>query len=399
MRILRVIDSMDPEKGGPSQGIRNSIHELEKIGVSNEVVCLDDPAGVFIKKSSFKIHALGSAKGPWAYNKELKWWLTRHMNEYDVVIIHGLWLYHSYITSKIWRGFRKETKKDLPDLYVMPHGMLDPYFQKEKGRKLKAIRNWLYWKLIEGKTINKANGILFTCEEELRLARQTFSLYHPLKELNIGYGTLEPEIYTDSMKNAFADQCGGVLKRSYLLFLSRVHPKKGVDILIKAYKTLKKDNINLPDLVIAGPGMNSGYGKELLQLADGDPSILFPGMLQGDSKLGAFYGCEAFILPSHQENFGIAVAEALSCSKPVLITNKVNIWREIEAGNAGLIAEDTIAGVSGLLLKWSKLTEPQKKMMEDSARKLFEADFSVSNSAVRMKNILFSQKSNIQHAG
>lgn len=397
MRILRVIDSMNPEKGGPSQGIRNSIDQLEKIGVLNEVVCLDDPGGSFIKNASFKIHALGSAKGPWAYNAQLKPWLTGHLHEYDVVIIHGLWLSHSYITARVWRKMKEDRKTGLPDLYVMPHGMLDPYFQKEKGRRLKAIRNWIYWKLIEGKVINQATGVLFTCEEELLLARKTFTPYHPSKELNIGYGTLEPKPYSEEMTKAFARVSGMALQSPYLLFLSRIHPKKGVDMLITAYRNLKKNGSDLPTLVIAGPGMDTGYGKELLQLTEGDPSILFPGMLQGDAKLGAFYGCEAFILPSHQENFGIAVAEALSCSKPVLITNKVNIWREIESADAGIIANDTIAGITELLLKWDQLNSSQQTAMKAAARRSFETDFSVSNSALKMKNILFPQNSNIQH--
>src|SRR5690606_39791764 len=103
---------------------------------------------------------------------------------------------------------------------------------------------------------------------------------------------------------------------------------------------LKQESFDIPDLVIAGPGLNTLFGSRLKKLAVGS-SIHFPGMLEGAEKWGAFSGCEAFILPSHQENFGIAVVEAMACGKPVLISNKVNIWQEIITGGGGLVGEDT----------------------------------------------------------
>src|SRR5690606_21760746 len=135
----------------------------------------------------------------------------------------------------------------------------------------------------------------------------------------------------------------------YLLYLSRIHQKKGVDLLINAYAEIikseehKKIKRDFPKLVIAGPGMDSNYGKDLKLLVEennlGD-SIFFPGMLSGDAKWLAFYNADAFILPSHQENFGIAVVEALACKIPVLISNKVNIWRENEKEAAGFRSEE-----------------------------------------------------------
>jgi glycosyltransferase involved in cell wall biosynthesis len=82
---------------------------------------------------------------------------------------------------------------------------------------------------------------------------------------------------------------------------------------------------------------------------ENSPRIHAIGMLEGDAKWGAFYGCEAFVLPSHQENFGISVVEALACEKPVLISNKVNIWREIAEDGAGLVEADSVDGTARLL--------------------------------------------------
>jgi glycosyltransferase involved in cell wall biosynthesis len=191
--------------------------------------------------------------------------------------------------------------------------MLDPYFQKAPERRLKAIRNQIYWKLIEQKLINRADGLLFTCEAELLLARETFTPYHPKRELNVGYGIQEPPAFTPAMRDAFLNKCPEIADKSYILFLSRVHEKKGADLLIKAYSSIR--NSSSSKLIIAGPGMETDYGKSLIQIVKEDHlehSVHFTGMLSGDAKWGAFYGCETFVLPSHQENFGIAVVEALA---------------------------------------------------------------------------------------
>lgn len=376
---------MDPVHGGPSQGIRNSIPEHSGMGIVSEVVCLDSPSAAFLGKDPFKVHAIGQASGPWAYSKALLPWLLLHLQEFDVVIVHGLWQYHGFAVRKAFSTIRQKTPlAKLPRLYVMPHGMLDPYFQKADGRKLKAARNWIYWKLIERKLIEAADGVLFTTEEELSLARTTFSPYKPKSEINISYGVKAAPANNESMRLAFLEKCGNVAGNNYLLFLSRLHEKKGVDILIQAYKILQEEGMTLPKLVIAGPGLDTPFGQSLTTMAAANKDIHFPGMLTGDAKWGAFYGCEAFILPSHQENFGIAVVEALSCGKPVLITKQVNIWREITNSNAGLVADDTLEGTVGLLRNWLALDAEMRKQMNDNAFNSFNKKFSIEEAAAKM---------------
>src|SRR3954454_13690252 len=96
MHILHIIGSMNPRRGGPGQVIRNSIPELDKLGVHNEVVCLDDPSESFLRKDLFKTYPLGPWKGPWCYAAKLSPWLLNNLERFDVVIIHGVWLYHGY---------------------------------------------------------------------------------------------------------------------------------------------------------------------------------------------------------------------------------------------------------------------------------------------------------------
>ena len=380
MKILHASPSMDPKLGGVCQAVRMIISGLEEYGVVNEVVSLDPPEAPFIQEELFPVHALGKGRGPWSYNPNLVPWLSENLGSFDAIIVHGMWLYYGF-------GVRKAIEKPRNSavrLFVMPHGMLDPYFQKAPGRKLKALRNYFYWKVIENRLINRADGLLFTCEEERRLAREPFRPYHPKRELVVGLGADPPPAYTKSMDDAFREKVPELGTSPYILFLSRIHEKKGVDLLLKAYANVRKASAHVenefPKLIIAGPGLESDYGKEMKALSHetlGLPSsVFFPGMLVDDSKWGAFYGCEAFVLPSHQENFGIAVIEALACGKAVMISNQVNIWREIESAGGGIIANDTVEGTQRMLDEWISRSKEEKQITGQKALTCFNELFS-----------------------
>jgi glycosyltransferase involved in cell wall biosynthesis len=383
------------------QGLRNYLPEIYKRGYRNEVVCLDDPNSPFIGKDVFITHALGPSKRPWSYTARLLPWLKENLKRFDAILIHGLWQYHGYAVYKAIQWMKLQGMEKIPAVFVMPHGMLDPYFQKAPERRWKAIRNVFYWNLIEERIIRQATAMLFTCEEEMRLARQTFRTYKPKREINIGYGIAEPPAFAPKMADAFSQLCPAAAKdRPFLLFLSRIHPKKGIDLLIKAYaEVYKPKNANVkseeanarPTLLIAGPGLETPYGQRLqemvkeLSLTD---NIFFLGMLTGDAKWGAFYSCDAFALSSHQENFGIAVAEALACCSPVLISDQINIWREIKSSEAGLIAEDTLTGTVSLFQKWDSMTSEQKADMRKSARVCYEKNFAVAPAAKKLMQVV-----------
>ncbi|WP_229310912.1 glycosyltransferase [Larkinella soli] len=397
IRVLHITGSMDPVSGGPCQGIRTSTPVLETMGVYREVVCFDEPNAAYLGKDSFPVHALGVKPNSWHYSPKLLPWLKSNMDRFDVLVSNGIWLYHSNAVRGIIHQLKNARSAEKPlKWFVMPHGMLDPYFQRAPDRKLKAIRNWLYWQLLEQKVVRESDGLLFTCETELLRARETFRPYQPKREINVGYGIEMPLGFAPVMKEAFLAKCPEVNGKPYFLFLSRIHPKKGVDLLIDAYINLANkvaaSGKELPRLVIAGPGMDTEFGRSLRQLAQADPigksNILFPGMLSGHAKLGAFFGCEAFLLPSHQENFGIAVAEALACGKPVLISDQVNIWREITAGGAGFVAEDNFSGTLQLLSRWFELPASEKRKMGDNARNTFAQNFSVKPAAMRFREAI-----------
>jgi glycosyltransferase involved in cell wall biosynthesis len=205
----------------------------------------------------------------------------------------------------------------------------------------------------------------------------------------VGYGTADPPQATETQRVAFRSLAPELGARPYLLFLSRIHQKKGCDLLVEAFGEIAQRSPDL-QLVIAGPdqeGLVAVLKERARSLGIAD-RIHWPGMLKGDAKWGAYHGAEAFVLPSHQENFGIVVAEAMACHLPVLITNKVNIWREVESAGAGLVRNDDAKGVSELLTGWLSLSEAERAKMRGAARDGFERHFNVATIAPALLEIL-----------
>ncbi|MEZ0128516.1 glycosyltransferase, partial [Flavobacterium sp. LBUM151] len=174
MKILHVITSMNPKRGGVCQVLRNLNPYLIEKGIDVEIVSLDNNEDDFGIQDDFIIHRIGSGKTSYQYQPKLVKWLNDNILSFDYVIGHGLWQYPNYALNKVIKSLKKQNNK-VPKVIVMPHGMLDPYFQKSPERKWKALRNEIVWSLIEKKCINQADIIFFTCNEEMRLAATTFT--------------------------------------------------------------------------------------------------------------------------------------------------------------------------------------------------------------------------------
>jgi glycosyltransferase involved in cell wall biosynthesis len=379
MKILHILPSVDPRGGGPMEGVRQRGLRLIEMGHAVEVVSLDDPASGFLATYGLRVHALGPTTGSYQFNARLVPWLQAHARDYGAVIVNGLWQYHSF---GAWRALRR---MGVP-YFVFTHGMMDPWFKRTYP--LKHLKKWLYWPWAEYRVLRDAQAVLFTSEEERLQARQSFWLYRA-HEVVVAYGTKAPPGNAESLREHFCSAYPDLRGKRVLLFLSRIQEKKGCDLLIEAFAKVAGQDSNL-HLLMAGPDQ-SGWVTQLQAQAKAlgvQERITWPGMLQGDMKWGAFYASEAFVLPSHQENFGIVVAEALGCGLPVLISDKVNIWREIEADGAGIVSLDTTAGTEKTLRSWLALDEAARKNMAQQARLSFERRFTVNVMADSLVDVL-----------
>lgn len=367
MKFLHVISSVDPAGGGPIEGATQLHRALVAQGHSGEFASLDDPgAGCALQFDAAPLHALGPAQGRFGYSAAFVPWLRSHAGGFDAVIVNGLWQY-------IGLGTRQALAGSATPYFVFPHGMLDPWFKRRYP--LKHLKKWLYWPWAEYRVLRDATRVLFTCEEERLLARQSFWLYRA-REAIVSFGTAPPDDDPAASREAFYSRFETLRGKRLFLYLGRIHSKKGCDLLIEAFAKACRD---MPEarLVMAGPDQTNWRPalEALAQKCGVAERICWAGMLSGAHKWGAFRTAEVFCLPSHQENFGIAVVEALACGCPVLVSDKVNIWREIEAAQAGLVGTDTPEGTVGLLERWLAAPEAQRQQMRESARQCFDQHF------------------------
>lgn len=375
-RLLRALHSLDPAGGGPGAGVRSITPVLAARGVTTDIVTVDAPARGF-GCAGATCHAVGPTARSNGYCGALRPWLRRELPRFDAAVVHGMWQYHGYA---VWR----EARRRGTPYFVYPHGMLDPWFNRTYP--LKHLKKRLYWRLVEAHVLRHAAGVLFTCEEERRLARTSFRPWR-CREVVVNYGCAAPPPATPAQAAAFRARCPGLGDRPFLLYLSRIHEKKGVDLLLRAYSDFvgtAAAGSSLPALVVAGPCADAAYLAQLQALGAATPpagAVLWPGMLEGDAKWGAFRAAEAFVLPSHQENFGIAVAEALACGAPALLSDQVNIWREVEAAGAAFVAPDTAEGTRLLLDRWGALPAAARQTMRAAAARCFAERFEISRAA------------------
>lgn len=379
LRVLHVIRSLDLAGGGPQEGLRQMAREMASQRAHVEIVSLDDPAASWASNYSVPVHFAGPALGKYGYSARLGPWLRTHAKRFDVAVIHGLWQFHGL-------AVRHELRRQGIPYVVFPHGMLDPWFKREYP--LKHLKKWLYWPWADYRVTRDARSVLFTCEEESLLAPRSFWLYRG-KPSVVGFGIAPPPVDEDRQRARFLERFPDLRGKRLLLFLSRIHPKKGCDLLIEAFARIAGRDPAL-QLVMAGPDQ-TGWQRQLaaraldLRVAD---RISWLGMLSGDEKWGAFRCADAFVLPSHQENFGIAVVEAMGCGVPVLISNQVNIWREIEADGGGLVEPDDLAGTLRLFERWLAMAPAERDAMRLRAQSSFRSRFLISASTARLMTTL-----------
>jgi len=373
MKILHVICTTDLESGGPIEAVHRIAEVFARDGHRPEVVSLEPPELVESRQSHFPCPCtgVGAGLGRYRFNPKLIDWIRWRAVDFDLVIAHGVW---NFTSVAVWQAMRDS---QIP-YFVFTHGMLDPWFRD--AFPVKHLLKQAYWTMVEGRALRDARAVLFTCEEERLRARGVYRGYS-YREQVVQYGTARPAGDAEAERAAFRAAFPQLNGKRHLLFISRIHPKKGCDLLIEAFAQCAAELPPDLDLVMAGPDQ-VGQRKDLEALARRcgvAHRVHWTGMLKDELKWGAFRTAEAMILPSHQENFGFVVAEAMACGTPVLISDKVNIWREVLAARAGVVEPDTPEGTRNLIRRFMALTEDEHEQMRMDAAAGFTQYFDSEN--------------------
>ncbi|MCG8400015.1 MAG: glycosyltransferase [Firmicutes bacterium] len=340
IKVLHVIPTLDPINGGPVNAIEGLTSSLHNHNVKVEILAPYREGESLVvanrlKQQNIKVTRVGPVRGAIGYHPQLKTIAYKAVSRNDVTHIHSLW-------EDVQHHAARASQKQKKPYIIRPCGMLDPWSLNQS-----KYRKKIYLALRLRKNLNRATALHFTAQAEHDLTRP-LNLKPP--------GIIEPnglnlsEFETLPSPNAFRNAHPEIGDRPYILFLSRIHPKKGVNLLIPAFTDAAPPNCTL---VIAGPSEPDYLAliKQLTVKHGIEDRVLFPGMLAGEVKHAAYAEAMLFILPSYQENFGIVVIEALACGTPVVTTTAVNLSDALMNKPFAFISTPDVEGVTDALRK------------------------------------------------
>ena len=253
-------------------------------------------------------------------------WLRAEIRSFDIVHIHGL--YRFPVTSAACWARRV----GIPYV-IMPHGSLDPFLYNQSRHNLLLKR--IYERLFDIPNLKHAAAINYTAGEEAK--RAAFLKLHT-KPVIIPNG-IDWESYRQlPLKGSFRQRIKLNHQTPLVLFLGRVNFKKGLDLLIPAFGFVAQKYSDAR-LAIVGPD-NEGYGSKVRRWCGQQgiqDRVFFVGHLGHEEVKEAYVDADVFVLPSYTENFGLTVVEAMACGSPVVISDQVNIWREVQGLRAGIV--------------------------------------------------------------
>ena len=193
VKILQLVQTLDPSTGGVARAVVTLSHALVTLGHSVEIVTLDEPDATWLQKIQIPVHPLTAGLTSYRYSKNLLPWLRKNGGSYDRVVVHGIWQYLSFAAWRRYAG------TEIP-YYVFPHGMLDPWFKRTFP--LKHLKKWLYWPWADYRVLRDARAVIFTSEEERQEARKSFWLYRARETIS-PLGVEAPASRDTALENVF----------------------------------------------------------------------------------------------------------------------------------------------------------------------------------------------------
>jgi glycosyltransferase involved in cell wall biosynthesis len=324
---------MHPRAGGPPVVVENFIAEANRLGHRSQIIstpsyCNGDQSNLQQRLQQLApITFLNMLETLSVLSRAGAAKMNAHVRQADIVHVHTLW-------SPLNVSARSACLRHDRPYVLMPHGMLDPY-----SLSVKALKKSIYLQLFERHNIAGAQRIIYTTLVEQRLAALA-GLRLPPGEL-VPLGASASSASRDDLRAHFLARFPQIGGKRTLLFLGRIHPKKGLDRILNCLQSLKQSIPNVL-LVVAGDG-EAHYVRRVRRLVSAlalDDQVLFAGRLDGELKWASFAAAELFLLPSRQENFAITVVEAMQMAVPVIITDKVNTWPFVKEARAGLVLDE-----------------------------------------------------------
>jgi len=350
MKVLQVIGGISPRYGG-SKALLGMCRELRKLGVDTDIAAtntdgegvLDVPLGSAVEVDGAVVYHFSSpALSKYAFSPSLSRWVAGRIKNYDLLHFHGIFL-HGFAST-----IPKARRLRVPYI-VRPMGQLAKWSMRQ-GRLRKLTYLWLLGR----RFLNGAAAIHYTADAE-REEAEHFGIRAPGVIIPLG---LEEDDSNLPRPAAFREQHPQIDRRKIVLFMSRLHPVKGLELVIEALKSLSGGRDDFV-LVIAGEGSRAYEEKlrHMVQSSGLSNRVIFAGFVDGETKRALLSDADIFVLPSHQENFGMAIVEAMAAGLPVIVSDQVNIHHEIRDAGAGLVSR----------LDSAELVPAMKRLLDDDS--------------------------------
>jgi glycosyltransferase involved in cell wall biosynthesis len=380
INILHVIPSLSIHDGGPSFAVASIARELKSCGVRVDIATTGAQREQKVDTNDLRVFSFARQTRAYKISIGLRSWLARNARNYDLIHIHALFSYSSHIAASCARRNR------VPYI-IRPLGVLNSWGMLNRRRTLKQVS----FKLIENRILSGAAAVHYTSQQEKAEAAR-LGVTTPSYVIPLGFDFSEFRALPTPER--FFERFPFARGRDVVLFLSRLDPKKGLDVLLRAFADARRLRPTML-LAIAGDG-DPHFVKALRELADElriAQDVVWTGFLSGEEKLAALSAARVFALPSSSENFGIALAEALAAGLPCVLSDQIGIADDVTHYNAGLVCPADVRQLTTELIRLLDDASLRRTLGANAKRLVADKYSSVAmgKSLVAMYNTVLSE--------